>query len=182
MIRKHGSPMGTRYAGTTEEIDALNAYIKLMRAAESVTTRVHLDIVGYLTVSQFGALEVLLHHGSLCQRELAGKLLRSPGNVTMVVDNLEHRGLVQRERDPADRRFITVHLTVKGRTLIRGLFPKVVEAVTREFAQLSPDEQHTLASLCKKLGLGRQSAKKARATVRPVPVDEAARPAVPLMT
>jgi MarR family 2-MHQ and catechol resistance regulon transcriptional repressor len=82
----------------------------------------------------------------------------------MVVDNLERRALVQRERDPADRRYITVHLTAKGRQLIQELFPKVVVNVTREFSLLSPDEQRLLAKLCKRLGLGRAPA---AFTIRP---------------
>ena len=147
--------MGTRHQGPAVEVAALNAYIKLMRAAESVTARVHFALSDGLTVSQFGALEVLLHCGSLCQRELAGKLLKSAGNITTVVDNLERRALVQRERDPADRRYVTVHLTAKGRLLIQELFPSVVANITREFSLLSPDEQRTLAKLCKRLGLGR---------------------------
>jgi MarR family transcriptional regulator, 2-MHQ and catechol-resistance regulon repressor len=147
--------MGTRYHGPAAETAALNAYIKLMRAAESVTARVHFEVGSNLTVSQFGALEVLLHCGSLSQRELADKLVRNAGNVTLVIDNLERRHLVQRERDPADRRFVTVHLTAKGRLLIQELFPKVAANIAREFSLLSPEEQRTLARLCKKVGLGR---------------------------
>ena len=51
-----------------------------------------------------------------------------------------------------------MHLTAKGRLLIQELFPKVVANITRELSLLSPDEQRTLAKLCKKLGLGRVSA------------------------
>jgi MarR family 2-MHQ and catechol resistance regulon transcriptional repressor len=147
--------MGTRYRGPAAEVAALNAYIKLMRAAESVTARVHFEVGNNLTVSQFGALEILLHCGSLSQRELADKLLRNAGNVTLVLDNLERRHLIQRERNPADRRYVTVHLTAKGRLLIQELFPKVAANVAREFSLLSLEDQRTLARLCKKLGLGR---------------------------
>jgi MarR family 2-MHQ and catechol resistance regulon transcriptional repressor len=74
--------MGTHYQGTQAETDALNAYIKLMRAAESVTARAHNVLPKEITLSQFGVLEALLHRGPLCQGELASKLLRSGGNVT----------------------------------------------------------------------------------------------------
>ena len=144
--------MGTHYQGTKAETDALNAYIKLMRAAESVTARAHSVLPKEITLSQFGVLEALLHRGPLCQTELAGKLLKSGGNITLIVDNLEKAGLVTRERDKEDRRFITVSLTPKGRAFIVDLFPKVAASITREFAALSPAEQFTLGWLCKKVG------------------------------
>src|SRR5437868_4309968 len=84
---------------------ALDTYVKLVRATESVVARVTrpLAAVG-LTEGQFGVLEMLLHLGPLSQREIGRKQFRSGGNVTVVVDNLEKRGLVHRERDRDDRR------------------------------------------------------------------------------
>ena len=145
--------MGTRHHGTIEEINALNAFIKLQRAAESVSARVHGVLPAELTVTQFGVLETLHHIGPLCQSELAEKLLKSGGNLTLVVDNLEKAGYVARERDPADRRFVVVRLTEKGQALITALFPKVVASVTREMGALSSTELLDLSRLCKKIGL-----------------------------
>jgi MarR family 2-MHQ and catechol resistance regulon transcriptional repressor len=145
--------MGTRHRGTIEEINALNAFIKLQRASESVSARVHAILPTGLTVTQFGVLEALHHIGPLCQSELAEKLLKSGGNLTLVVDNLEKAGYVARERDPADRRFVVVKLTDKGQAFITGLFPKVVANVTREMAALSGTELSDLGRLCKKIGL-----------------------------
>lgn len=147
--------MGTRHRGPIEEINALNAFIKLQRSAESLTTRVHTVLPDSLTVTQFGVLEALLHVGPLCQGELAEKLLRSGGNLTLVVDNLEKAGLVARERDPADRRFVVVKLTPKGTEFISQLFPKVVANVVREMGVLSSTELSDLGRLCKKIGLRR---------------------------
>ena len=145
--------MGTRHRGSTEEINALNAFIKLQRAAESVSTRVHSALPEGLTVTQFGVLESLHHIGPLCQGELAEKLLRSGGNLTLVVDNLEKAGYVVRERDPADRRFVVVKLTDKGSKFISVLFPKVVANVVGEMSQLSSTELSDLGRLCKKIGV-----------------------------
>jgi MarR family 2-MHQ and catechol resistance regulon transcriptional repressor len=146
--------MGTHYQGTPAEVAALDAYIKLMRAAETVTGRSHVVLPRDLTMTQFGVLETLLHRGAMCQSELAGKLLKSGGNITLVVDNLEKAGWVARKRDQQDRRFITVSLSAKGRTFITNLFPKVAASIAREFGTLSVSEQATLGSLCKKLGTG----------------------------
>lgn len=133
---------------------ALAAYVKLMRAAESVTARAHVVLPAGVTITQFAALEALLHRGPLFQTELATKLLKSGGNLTLVVDNLERDGLVTRERDSADRRRLRVALTTKGRKFITGLFPQVASSLAREFSVLTATEQETLSALCRKLGRG----------------------------
>ncbi len=153
--------MGTHYKGTKEEVRALNALIKLTRAAESVGARLSgLILEAGLTESQFGALEVLYHLGPMHQRELGRKLLRSSGNVTMVVDNLEKRGLVRRQRGTEDRRVVTVHLTDEGRRLIGRVFPRHAAGVAAEMSVLSPAEQEELARLCRKLGLQERTPRK----------------------
>jgi MarR family 2-MHQ and catechol resistance regulon transcriptional repressor len=142
------------YRGNKKEARALRTYVKLMRAAETVTTRIHrhLSTLG-LTLSQFGVLEALYHIGPLSQRELGQKLFRSSGNVTMVIDNLEKRALVRRERKADDRRYFIVHLTDEGYDLIDTIFPPHANVITNEMCVLEAAEQDALASLCKKLGL-----------------------------
>src|SRR6266545_5311254 len=145
--------MPTHYRGSTQEQAALDTYIKLMRAAESVTARLEpLMRAADLTVGQFGALEALLHLGPLCQRDLGHKLLRSGGNTTIVVGNLARRGLVRRTRRRDDRRFITVTLTDKGRRLIGGIFPRHARHIVRELSALSLPPQAELGRLCRQLG------------------------------
>jgi len=127
-----------------------------MRAAESVTSRTSRPMTAAdLTISQFGVLEALLHKGPLCQRDIAAKILKSSGNMTMVIDNLEKRGLVRRERDSEDRRYLTVHLTAAGSALIAKVFVDVAAAIVTEMGSLTAIEQEQLGRLCKKLGLRR---------------------------
>jgi MarR family 2-MHQ and catechol resistance regulon transcriptional repressor len=138
-------------AGTAR---ALDTYVKLMRATESVTARAHRQLSTFgLSFSQFGVLEALYHLGPMSQSEIGQKILRSSGNMTMVIDNLEKRQLVKRERSQADRRFFIVHLTGKGQKLISDIFPSHAAEITRELGVLTASEQRTLGRLCKKLGL-----------------------------
>ena len=106
--------MGTHYKGTSAEVLALDAFIKLMRATDSISAHLsrHTEAEG-LTHGQFGVLEALLHLGPMSQRDLGAKLLRSGSNVTMVLDNLERRGLVRRTRRTDDRRAVEVALTAE---------------------------------------------------------------------
>jgi MarR family 2-MHQ and catechol resistance regulon transcriptional repressor len=147
--------MTSKYRGTITEVRSLSTFVKLMRAAEAVSTRVtrHLADSG-LTISQFGVLEALHHIGPLCQRDIGKKILKSGGNITVVIDNLEKRGLVARVRDAEDRRFLTVQLTSDGEKLITGVFPPHAEAIVREMGVLTEEEQIELGRICKKLGLG----------------------------
>ena len=138
----------------TKTARALDTYVKLMRATESVTTRAHRQLSAFgLSFSQFGVLEALYHLGPMSQSEVGQKILRSSGNMTMVIDNLEKRQLVKRERSQADRRFRIVHLTEKGRKLISRIFPSHATEIAMEFGVLTASEQKTLGKLCKKLGL-----------------------------
>lgn len=149
--------MTTRWDGSKRERRALDAYIKLRRAAESLGARLsHIFTTAGLTESQFGVLEALLHLGPLCQADLARKILKSGGNMTMVVDNLEKRQLVRRERDQRDRRFCTVHLTDAGRDLIAALLPQHVGAIVQELSTLTAAEQDELGRICRKAGLGHE--------------------------
>lgn len=141
------------YRGSREETTALGAYVKLVRAAESVSARIHGHLAGAnLSISQFGVLEALYHLGPLSQAELAKKILKSTGNITMVIDNLEKRALVKRERDPSDRRYYSIQLTPAGRKLIGSIFPRHAGGIVAGMKALSRKEQETLGNLCRKLG------------------------------
>ena len=155
MGRRYFRPMATHYQGTMAEIRAHNAYIKLVRASESVFGRIgqNLRAEGGLTLSQFGVLEALWHLGPLCQRDLGLKILKSSGNMTMVVDNLEKRQLVDWRQNAEDRRVTEVHLMAKGRALIKEIFPRHAAQITEELGRLTAAEQKQLGALCRKLGL-----------------------------
>ena len=146
--------MPSRHQGNRKEQEALSAYIKLMRASGAVNDRYALVLrSARLTPSQFGVLEALHFVGPLRQVDLAAKILKSSGNITMVVDHLEQRGLVDRERNVDDRRCVTVTLTSTGRELITQTYPQVSTQIVAAFSALSLNEQSQLAALCKKLGL-----------------------------
>ena len=142
------------YAGTPRERLALRTFVKLLRTANGLSARLNRPLAeAGLTESQFGVLEALLHLGPLHQRELAEKILRTNGNVTLVVDHLEKRGLVRRERGSADRRYIKVHLTHPGETLVKGLFPAHAARLAEELSVLTEEEQHELGRLCRRLNV-----------------------------
>src|SRR3954468_22470649 len=143
----------SHFVGNKSTAQALDVFVKLMRAANAVGTATNVGLAeADLTVSQFAVLEVLYHAGPLCLTVIAHKILTTGGNLTLVVKNLEKRGLVQRRQSADDRRFFSLHLTNKGKNLIAEVFPKQAAEITRVIGALSTEEQAELARLSKKLG------------------------------
>ena len=146
--------MGTHYTGTPEEVQALDTYIKLLRALNTVRIRIdEREQLGPLKGSPFGVLEMLHHIGPQTQTVIGKKLLVSKSNVVAIIDKLEKRKLVVRQRSTEDRRRIYVHLTEAGRAEIEKLLPLHVAAITRAMSSLDLIEQRQLGNLCRKLGV-----------------------------
>lgn len=145
--------MGTKYKGSDREVKTLNAFINLMRAANSVEARLSLKLNKYgLTTSQFGTLNTLYHLGPMCQKDIAGKLLKSGGNITKVIDNLEKKKLVKRERIEGDRRYYSISLTKDGSHFIEKVFADHLNEIVKEFAILKDTELEQLRELSRFVG------------------------------
>lgn len=146
--------MSERFNVSSAEKEAMGLIVKMNRSLHAVernTLSRLMDV--HLSVSQFGVLEALYHLGPLCQTQLAGKLLKSTGNLTTVIDNLEKRKLVERRRSTEDRRFILVHITEEGAGLIETFFPGHMQRLVRAFSVLTAEERAELARITRKLGL-----------------------------
>jgi MarR family 2-MHQ and catechol resistance regulon transcriptional repressor len=135
-----------------DTLQAADVWVKLCRAQMAVSARVFRGLPARTSLAQFAVLEALDYLGPMYQREISEKILKSTGNVTVVVNNLERDGLAVRTRSQEDRRRIVVSITDKGREWIRGILPVYLHTLTREFSALTPDERQQLGDLCRKLG------------------------------
>jgi len=145
--------MPTHFRGDAISVRALNTFIKLTRATETLLNRLNQRrTIHPLSPSQFAVLEALYHLGPLTQGQVSAKVLKSTGNITLVIDNLEKRGFVRRARENDDRRMVTIHITETGKSLIDQIFPAHVRAICEELSVLSEEEQELLSRLCLKLG------------------------------
>jgi MarR family 2-MHQ and catechol resistance regulon transcriptional repressor len=129
--------------------------VKLERAASAAFAyaRIGLEEEG-LTLSQFAVLEALFHVGPQCLGDLARRILTSSGNLTLVINNLKKRGLVKKEQQGKDKRFVLACITPAGEKLIAKIFPEHARRITEIMSRLKPDEQTHLGDLCRKLGKG----------------------------
>jgi MarR family 2-MHQ and catechol resistance regulon transcriptional repressor len=133
---------------------ALTMWVKLARASTTFGRLTGKDIEQHgLTQPQFGVLEMLGHLGPLTIGDIGKRMLVTGGCVTVILDNLEKDGQVERLRSSEDRRVIKVQLTPKGDSTFKTVFRKHAERVAELSSVLSEEEQIQLSTLLKKLGL-----------------------------
>jgi len=150
--------MPTKFNGNIREVRALNAYICLYRATESINHRICKDFKqdGF-TPSQFSLLECLYHHGPMSPTILAIKTMRTCGNMTFVLDKLENKDWLQRKVNPKERRSYTIYLLEKGKKMVEKWLPIYVNNIVVEMNSLNKKEQETLRYLSRTIGLGTKS-------------------------
>lgn len=103
--------------------------------------------------SDFAILEAVLHKGPLPINEIGRKVLLTSGSITVAVDRLESKGLVERRASGTDRRAKIVHLTKAGNDLITRVYNDHAADMERlASASLTKTERETLIRLLKKIG------------------------------
>jgi len=99
----------------------------------------------------FGVLNRIAAHEGESQQALGRRLGLHPTRVVFLVDELEERGLVERRRNPADRRSNALHLTAAGRRLLtraRAVAARRNEAMAKG---LTVAERRTLTRLLQRV-------------------------------
>jgi MarR family 2-MHQ and catechol resistance regulon transcriptional repressor len=106
-----------------------------------------------LCLTDFVALEALLHKGPLMISEIQDKVRLASGSMTAAVDRLEKLGLVIRKSSPSDRRARVVELTAQGKRLAASCFERHAHDLEALVSALSQEEKKQLYQSLKKLGL-----------------------------
>ena len=104
-----------------------------------------------LTPPQFYVLACIGYSGRLPFGEIGVKMMVTVSNLTGIVDRLEEKGLVVRERDSHDRRVVYVRLTDKGKKLYRVSIAAFEESVSDFFSPLDKSQQKELSTILRKL-------------------------------
>jgi len=106
-----------------------------------------------LCLTDFVALEALLHKGPLTISEIQDKVRLASGSMTAAVDRLEKLGLVVRKSSPSDRRARVIELTAQGKRLAASSFERHAKDLEVLMSALSQAEKEQLYESLKKLGL-----------------------------
>jgi MarR family 2-MHQ and catechol resistance regulon transcriptional repressor len=132
----------------------VHVFLVLWKAARAVegyaeNSIAQLEMCG----SDFAVLEALLHKGPLPVNEIGKKVLLTSGSITVAVDRLEKRGLVERRAHGSDRRARIVHLTKEGGKIISRVYSDhAADMEHLAAASLTRRERETLIRLLKKIG------------------------------
>jgi MarR family transcriptional regulator, 2-MHQ and catechol-resistance regulon repressor len=135
-------------------VEAPRLWLVLARCHHALSQIAEHSVEGAgLCLTDFAALEALLHKGPLTITEIQGKVLLAGGSMTAAVDRLDQKGLVVRKPAPGDRRAKLLHLTPEGRRVVESLFQRHAAELEAAMAVLNPSEKRKLHTLLKKLGL-----------------------------
>ena len=135
---------------TDPELEAfVAAFDDFVRAAKRARARVERDAV--LSPSQFDLLAPLADGDVLGLRELARAAGVSAPTATRMLDGLQDRGLVTRERSVDDRRAVRLALTAEGAAAVADHGARMAARRRALFAQLAPEERRAAAKVLARL-------------------------------
>lgn len=152
-------PARTPEPDTEEEfLAAFEAFAQAVRRTRGASSQTGAD---GLTLSQYSLLQGLDGDEAARVSELAAQAAITPPTATRILDGLERRGIVSRQRPREDRRAVTIRLTDSGREVLRDYdewfrcrqrsFYASLPGIERE---LAPDLLVRLAALIDELGAG----------------------------
>lgn len=137
------SPIGSR---PPDPEDVLELADRLHSAAIHVLRRVRVeDAASGLSASRLSALSVVVFSGPITVSDLAAAEQVSAPTISRMVRDMERQGLVERIRDPQDRRSRFIHATAEGRRLLAEGRRRRVARLARQLEGLAPAERRALA-------------------------------------
>ena len=108
-----------------------------------------------LTAAQYNVLRILRGAGAegLACGEIAERMISRDPDITRLLDRMEKRGLITRERQSDDRRVVKTSVTPTGLQILRTLDKPVRELHKQQFRRLSAKQLKTLASMLQEIHL-----------------------------
>lgn len=136
------------FAGIEEEV-----FLNVQRTASLLLQALGRELKPHdLTTAQYNLLRILrgareAGEGALTCGEIAERLVSPGPDVTRLLDRLEARGLIERLRDPGDRRVVRARITRAGRALLAALDAPVAGALERLLGPLGEARLKSLSRL-----------------------------------
>ncbi len=146
--------MASPKARTSRRFDSLEqeAYLNLWRTYDRLRAAEDELFGRYdLTAQQYNALRLLRgeHPETLPTLALSARLVSRAPDITRLLDKLEERGLVRRERLAENRRVVQVGISTAGLALLNKLDKQVRDCNRRQLGHLSREQLASLIELLK---------------------------------
>src|SRR5215216_130909 len=127
-----------RYAPSLEE----EIFLSVIGTAEALSWGVFETLKGSdLTPAQYNVLRILrgaAPDGATCG-QISERMVTKDSDITRLLERLDARGLISRERDGQDRRFITVRITPEGLDLLASLDEPIALCHKRQIGHLGKE-------------------------------------------
>lgn len=104
-----------------------------------------------LTHAQFDILATLGNTPGMTCKELGEKTLITKGTLTGVLDRMEEKGIIQRDRGNQDKRQMFIRLTTQGEAQFAEIFPQVVAHGKCRFDDYTEADYQELENALRKL-------------------------------
>ncbi|MDW4388886.1 MarR family transcriptional regulator [Staphylococcus saprophyticus] len=131
---------------------SLNTFVGLNRTLDHLMKIVKTDVQRYgLNVTEFAVMELLYNKGDQPIQRIGNRVLIASSSITYVVDKLEEKGCVVRQRNEKDKRVTNASLTDKGRSMMDEIFPNHASTLESTFSVLTDEEITVLQTTLKKL-------------------------------
>jgi len=131
---------------------SLNTFVGLNRTLDHLMKIVKTDVQRYgLNVTEFAVMELLYNKGDQPIQRIGNRVLIASSSITYVVDKLEEKGCIVRQRNEKDKRVTNASLTDKGRSMMDEIFPDHASTLESTFSVLTDEEITVLQTTLKKL-------------------------------
>src|SRR5947209_20540054 len=144
--------MGARLARPRRHFDSLEqeVFLSLWRTYDRLRA-LEEELFGRheLTPQQYNALRLLAaeHPRTIRTLDLAGRLVSRAPDITRLLDKLEQRGVIERDRPADNRRVVHVEITEAGLALLRELREPIRQCHARQLGHVPENELQTLVAL-----------------------------------
>lgn len=106
------------------------------------------NMVSDITPNQLMVLQCINDTGKATVSEVAGRIGVSLSAISAQVERLHRMGIVDRERDPDDRRVVWLFLTEDGRNLVATCMESRLKVVERYLGRLPQEDLNKLMDIC----------------------------------
>lgn len=122
-----------------------------IHGAKSVSTQMSSHLMEDLSLEQFLLLRLLYSKGPIRASEIAEQLLVHKSAITVRVEKLVKKGLIERQRDENDRRNVYLRLTENGRSLYESLEKNINQFVEAIVSDIPEKEMEVFLNVYEKI-------------------------------
>lgn len=132
----------------------LKGMITLFKAYNSLTEFIKEDIKNTsFDINEFGVFEIIYHKKKLSINEIKDKVLIANSSLSYILDKLENKDLINKEKCETDKRVTYISLSNKGLKKAEEIFPVHYDNLKQVFNTLTKEEEEMLITINKKIGL-----------------------------